>query len=93
MSEGLAVQFLEAPEEIVLPDSGEFRRTCDNWRNYDSGMYYPKDDSGVLYSLITQISVASYQLTVCDMHFECLRIIASFQMHVIFDTRLPIGAA
>jgi FtsP/CotA-like multicopper oxidase with cupredoxin domain len=47
VSEGLAVQFLEAPDQIVMPDRGAYQRTCDNWKAYESGMYYPKDDSGV----------------------------------------------
>jgi hypothetical protein len=46
-SEGLAVQFLGAPEQVAFPNSNEYQRTCDNWGKYESGMYYPKDDSGV----------------------------------------------
>jgi hypothetical protein len=47
VSEGLTVQFLEVPDQIVMPDRGAYQQTCDNWKAYESGMYYPKDDSGV----------------------------------------------
>lgn len=48
VSEGFAVQFLEAPEEIVFPDAEEYERVCGNWRDYyPEKAYWRKDDSGL----------------------------------------------
>lgn len=47
ISEGLGVQFLEAPSQIVMPDQTTFDTQCANWKAYEPTMYYKKDDSGL----------------------------------------------
>lgn len=47
VSEGLAVQFLEAPSQIVYPDQTAYQKTCANWNAYALNAYHKKDDSGV----------------------------------------------
>lgn len=46
ISEGLGVQFLEAPGSINLPDSA-WETTCSNWKTYWENPVYPKTDSGL----------------------------------------------
>jgi Multicopper oxidase len=49
ISEGLGVQFLEAKDQIKLPDSN-WQQTCTHWKNYYNGTpppVYLKDDSGL----------------------------------------------
>lgn len=46
IGEGLGMQFIEEPDKIVLPDSS-YDDVCRDWRAYETGMYYPKSDSGL----------------------------------------------
>lgn len=46
ISEGLGVQFLEAKDQIKLPDAS-WGTTCSNWDKYWDGSIYPKQDSGL----------------------------------------------
>ena len=47
ISEGLGVQFVEAPGSIVYPDSAAYQQTCKNWKAYEPTAYWQKDDSGL----------------------------------------------
>ena len=47
ISEGLGVQFLEAKNQIVLPDQGEFTQQCSSWKEYSAHMAFPQIDSGL----------------------------------------------
>lgn len=47
VSEGLALQWLEAPSQIVMPSQSAFETTCQNWDTYYKTAYYKKTDSGV----------------------------------------------
>lgn len=47
VSEGLGVQFIEAPGQITFPDSAAYKKTCDNWKAYAPTAYWQKDDSGL----------------------------------------------
>lgn len=47
ISEGLGMQFLEQPDKIVMPEKSSYDNLCSAWNSYSSGMYYPKDDSGL----------------------------------------------
>lgn len=46
ISEGLGVQFLEAKDQIKLPDAS-WGTTCSNWDKYWGGSIYAKQDSGL----------------------------------------------
>ncbi|KAI4761530.1 putative multicopper oxidase, type 1 [Aureobasidium sp. EXF-3400] len=47
ISEGLGVQFLEAKNQITLPDANEFKQQCANWNQYAAHMAFPQIDSGL----------------------------------------------
>ncbi|KAH0014443.1 laccase precursor, partial [Aureobasidium melanogenum] len=47
ISEGLGVQFLEAKNQIVLPDQTQFTQQCSNWKQYAAHMAWPQIDSGL----------------------------------------------
>ncbi|EME45697.1 hypothetical protein DOTSEDRAFT_129162 [Dothistroma septosporum NZE10] len=47
ISEGLGMQFIERPSEMVKPDQGTYDGLCSSWDSYSNGMYWPKDDSGL----------------------------------------------
>lgn len=47
VSEGLAIQFLEAPSQITMPSTSAFETTCSNWDKYYKTAYWKKDDSGL----------------------------------------------
>ncbi|KAG9650300.1 laccase precursor, partial [Aureobasidium melanogenum] len=47
ISEGLGVQFLEAKNQIVLPDQTQFTQQCSNWKQYSTHMAWPQIDSGL----------------------------------------------
>ena len=47
ISEGLGVQFLESPSQIVMPNQAEFDNTCNNYKAYYKNAYWKKDDSGL----------------------------------------------
>ena len=47
ISEGLGVQFLEAPQDIVLPDMTAFNNQCSNWKQWNAGAPFQQDDSGL----------------------------------------------
>lgn len=47
ISEGLGVQFLEAKNQIVMPDQTAFNTQCANWQQFASSAPYPQDDSGL----------------------------------------------
>ncbi|THW46308.1 putative multicopper oxidase, type 1 [Aureobasidium pullulans] len=47
ISEGLGVQFLEAKNQIVLPDEGQFTSQCSSWKQYTANMAFPQIDSGL----------------------------------------------
>jgi hypothetical protein len=46
VSDGLAVQFLEAKDQTPLGD-GAWQRGCSKWKDYQNTMKYPKTDSGL----------------------------------------------
>jgi hypothetical protein len=47
ISEGLGVQFLEAKNQIVLPDQTQFTQQCSSWKQYAAHMAWPQIDSGL----------------------------------------------
>ncbi|KAG9688980.1 laccase precursor, partial [Aureobasidium melanogenum] len=47
ISEGLGVQFLEAKNQISLPDQAQFTQQCQNWKQYATHMAFPQIDSGL----------------------------------------------
>lgn len=47
IGEGLGMQFVEAPDQAVFPDSNAYEKTCNNWKAYAAGELYAKDDSGL----------------------------------------------
>lgn len=47
ISEGLGVQFLEAPSQMTLPDATQFNQQCADWKAYEATTLYPQDDSGL----------------------------------------------
>lgn len=47
ISEGLGVQFLEAKNQITMPDETQFRDQCSAWNKYAANMAYPQIDSGL----------------------------------------------
>lgn len=50
ISEGLGLQFLESPDQMVFPDKAEFQRTCDNYKKYQGDKtknVYAALDSGL----------------------------------------------
>lgn len=46
VSDGLAVQFLEAKDQAPLGDSA-WQNGCNKWTEYQRTMKYPKTDSGL----------------------------------------------
>ena len=46
ISEGLGLDFLEAPGSVPAPSS-QYQTTCNNWNKYYPNSYYKKDDSGI----------------------------------------------
>lgn len=47
VSEGFAIQFLESPSKIVMPNRTEYDQVCNAWKEYRPTAYYKKVDSGV----------------------------------------------
>lgn len=47
VSEGLGVQFVEAPGTITYPNMDAYNQTCANWAAYAPTAYYQKSDSGI----------------------------------------------
>ncbi|KAI4812168.1 putative multicopper oxidase, type 1 [Aureobasidium sp. EXF-8846] len=47
ISEGLGVQFLEAKNQIALPDENQFKSQCSSWKQYSAHMAFPQIDSGL----------------------------------------------
>lgn len=47
ISEGLGVQFVEAPSQIVMPNQADYDQTCASWDKYYATAYWKKDDSGI----------------------------------------------
>jgi len=47
ISEGLGVQFLEAKNQIVLPDANQFNQQCQAWDAFYATSPYQKYDSGL----------------------------------------------
>ena len=41
------MQFLEAPDQINMPNKATYDSQCSAWKNYAKTMYYIKDDSGL----------------------------------------------
>ncbi|KAK6433718.1 laccase, multicopper oxidase, benzenediol:oxygen oxidorectuctase, partial [Oleoguttula sp. CCFEE 5521] len=47
VSEGLGLQFIEAPDKVTFPDAAAYKKTCENWKAYEPTSYWKKDDSGL----------------------------------------------
>ena len=47
VSEGLGVQFLEAKNQIVMPDMTAYNQQCANWNAFYATSPYQKEDSGL----------------------------------------------
>lgn len=47
IGEGLGMQFVENPSQVVLPDTGSYNDVCNSWRSYEQSMPYAKEDSGL----------------------------------------------
>jgi len=47
VSEGLALQWVEEPSQIIWPSSSAMENTCSNWATYSKNAYYQKIDSGL----------------------------------------------
>jgi len=47
ISEGLGVQFIEAPGSMQLPDATAYNKVCADWQAYAPNAYWAKDDSGI----------------------------------------------
>jgi len=47
ISEGLGVQFIEAPGSMQLPDATAYNQVCADWQAYAPSAVWQKDDSGI----------------------------------------------